>query len=152
MEATSTEPDLVALFSDLVRLETELWDAVDARLHAACGLTLGRFDTMRVIARTSSCRVCDVAEGLSITVGGASKMIDRIEAAGHCARRANPDDRRSSLVGLTPAGTSLLDEATAVVQDELAIRLGSVLSARALEQLSTTIATLRSARAEERKP
>ncbi|MCW2722657.1 MAG: MarR family transcriptional regulator [Pseudonocardia sp.] len=140
------------MFSDLVRLETELWDAVDARLHAACGLTLGRFDTMRVIARTPSCRVCDVADGLSITAGGASKMIDRIEAAGHCARRANPDDRRSSLVGLTPAGTSLLDEATAVVQDELAIRLGSVLSARALEQLSSTIATLRSARAEERKP
>ncbi len=142
MEATSQEPDLVRLFSDLVRLETELWDAVDARLRADCDLTLGRFDTMRVIARTPSCRVLDVAAGLSITVGGASKMVDRIEAAGHCRRRPHPDDRRSSIVELTPEGAAVLAAAEATVEGELVIRFGG-LSPRALDQLGTTITTLR---------
>ena len=58
MEVTSR--DFTSLFSDLVRLETELWDAVNARLRDGCGLRMGRFDTMRVIARTALCRVFDV--------------------------------------------------------------------------------------------
>lgn len=137
--------DLRRLFSDLVRLETELWDAVDARLRAALDLPLGRFETMQVIERTASCRVFDVVSQLSITVGGASKAVDRIEALGLCERRSNPDDRRSSIIELTPAGQALLVRAVPVVADELEIRLGSVLPARSLDQLSTTIATLRSA-------
>jgi DNA-binding MarR family transcriptional regulator len=60
-------------------------------------------------------------------------------------RRSDPGDRRSSIIELTLAGASLLAEATAVVDSELATRLGSALSARALKQLSTTIAQLRSA-------
>lgn len=143
MEVTSG--DLTALFSDLVRLETELWDALDARLRTECGLRVGRFDTMRVIARTTPCRVFDIAEGLAITVGGASKMVDRIEAAGHCVRRSNPDDRRSSIIELTPAGGSLLATAAAVVEDELRARIGSALPAADLARLHTTVVALRRA-------
>ena len=143
MEVTSE--DLTGLFSDLVRLETELWDALDARLRAECGLRMGRFDTMRVIARTSPCRVFDLAEGLAITVGGASKMVDRIEAEGHCVRRSNPDDRRSSIIELTPAGRSLLAAAAAVVEDELGARLASVVPAAELARLHTTVIALRKA-------
>jgi DNA-binding MarR family transcriptional regulator len=50
-----------------------------------------------------ACRVFDINEQLSITVG-ASKLVDRIEAAGLCRRRVNPDDRRSRFIELTPAG------------------------------------------------
>ncbi len=143
MEATSAGVDVTALFTDLVRLETELWNAVDARLRENCGLRMGGFDTMRLIARTPSCRVLDIASGLSITVGGASKMVDRIETAGHCVRHSDPRDLRSSIIGLTPAGESLLTTATAVVEVELRHRLGSALSAPALAELSTAITELR---------
>lgn len=142
MEVSSE--DLTALFSDLVRLETELWDALDARLRDECDLRMGRFDTMRVIARTTPCRVFDIAEGLAITVGGASKMVDRIEAAGHCVRRSNPDDRRSSIIELTAAGVSLLAAAASVVEDELTARFASVSTAD-LAHLHVTLATLRKA-------
>jgi DNA-binding MarR family transcriptional regulator len=135
--------DLRQLFSDLVRLEIELWDAVDRRLRSELGLSMGSFDVMQVIARTPSCRVHDIARELSITVGGTSKAVDRIEAAGHCVRRTNPGDRRSSIIELTTAGARLIAEASAVVDDELGIRLGSALSAHTLDQLSTTIAKLR---------
>ncbi len=136
---------LARLFTDLVRLEIELWDAVDARLKRAADLPLGRFLAMRVIAGTASCRVFDIAGELSITVGATSKVVDRIEAAGHCARRPNPGDRRSSFIELTPAGRSVLADATTEFEAELAARLGSVLPVEALDQLGATLATLRRA-------
>ena len=135
--------DLLHLFSELVRLETELWSVVDARLRADHDLTLGRFETMRVIARRRPCRVNDVADELVITIGGASKVVDRVEAAGHCRRRGNPDDRRSSFIELTPAGRRMLAAATTTVEDELRKLIGSAVPERALQQLSTTLSTLR---------
>jgi DNA-binding MarR family transcriptional regulator len=137
--------DLKRLFSDLIRFETELWNAVDARLRTDFDLPMSRFEPMQVIDRTESCRVHDIARELSITVGGTSKLVDRIEACGYCVRRANPDDRRSSIIALTQAGRHVLTEATVAFEEELEIRLGQAPSPRALEQLSTTIAALRSA-------
>jgi DNA-binding MarR family transcriptional regulator len=141
-------PDMSRLFSELVRLETELWDAVERRLRADHGLPLPHFEFMQVIARTRNCRVQDIATELSITVGGASKIVDRIEAAGQCARRANPDDRRSSIVELTPAGKRLLPRAAGSVEDELRRRLGPALSDRAAVQFTRTLARLRDAASE----
>ncbi len=137
-------PDLQPLFSDLVRLETELWNTVEARLRAEHGITLPFYEFLRVIARTPGCRVHDIAAELGITVGGTSKIVDRIEAAGYCARQANPVDRRSSLLLLTPAGRRLLPRASATVDRELRARLGSVLTERSLAQLTKTLARLRS--------
>lgn len=141
----AADPDLKVLFSELVRLETELWNAVEARLRSDHGITLPFFEFMRIIARLRDCRVQDIASELSITVGGTSKIVDRIEAAGYCVRHANPRDRRSSIIALTPAGKRLLPKITATVDDELRIRLGPELSGRSLTQLTKTLARLRAA-------
>ena len=141
--AAEDGPDLKILFSELVRLETELWNSVEARLRADHGITLPFFEFMQVISRRPQCRVQDIAAELNITVGGTSKIVDRIEAAGHCARRANPDDRRSSIVELTPAGRRLLARAAGTVEDELRGRLGAALSDRAAVQLTRTLTRLR---------
>jgi DNA-binding MarR family transcriptional regulator len=138
-------PDLSTLFAELIRFETELWNGVDTRMRADFDLPLSRFEPMQVISRTRSCRVFDIADELSITVGGTSKLVDRIEAAGHCDRRANPADRRSSIIELTPAGRRLLAKATAVFEEELQARLGSAMSARSLEQFATSLTRLRAA-------
>jgi DNA-binding MarR family transcriptional regulator len=137
--------DLQQLFSELIRFETELWNAVDARLRAESGLQLTWFEPMQVISRRPGCRVYDIADELSITVGGTSKLVDRIEAAGYCRRRPNPGDRRSSIIQLTPAGKRLLARATRAFADELELRLGSAVAPRSLEQFSTTLAKLRAA-------
>jgi DNA-binding MarR family transcriptional regulator len=139
--------DLLDLFSQLVRFETELWNAVDARLRREFDLPLSRLEPMQVIARRPSCRVNDIAEELSITIGGTSKLVDRIEAAGYCIRRANPDDRRSSSIELTAAGRRVLTKATKAFEDELEDRVGSAVSARSLQQLYSTIVKLRAANA-----
>ena len=144
--------DLKAVFHELIRFETELWNAVEARLRADFDLPLSRFEPMRVIARRDSCRVYDIAEELAITVGGTSKLVDRIEAAGHCHRRANPDDRRSSIIELTPAGRLLLAQADEAFEDELRLRIGSAVPARSLDQFLATLTRLRSASSAAKRP
>lgn len=131
------------VFQELVRLETELWDAVDARLRAEHGLPLGRFEPMRVVDERGACRVQDIAQQLSITVGGASKLIDRIEADGLCRRTPHPGDRRSSLIELTSAGALLLANCTTTFQAELDTRLSTALSTQSLEHLRDTLARVR---------
>jgi DNA-binding MarR family transcriptional regulator len=136
-------PDLELVFHDLVRYQIQLWNQVDARLRADLEIPLGHFEGMRSIASRDGCRVYDVAEDLVITIGGASKLVDRIEASGFCERLANPDDRRSSLLRLTASGTAMLAKASLAVNDELRRRLGQRLTADGLESFATTLTTLR---------
>ena len=135
--------DLRLVFDDLVRFETILWGVVDGRLQEECGLGLASLNTMLVIDATPLCRVHDIARAVAITVGGASQAVDRLESAGLCARRANPSDRRSSIVELTPEGTQLLAIAAPVFDRELDRLLGAPLPATALTQLAEALTTLR---------
>jgi DNA-binding MarR family transcriptional regulator len=137
--------DLRLLFSDLIRFETELWNAIDARMRSEHDLPLHKFEPMQVIAATRDCRVYDIAGALSVTTGGVSKIVDAIEASGQCKRRPNPGDRRSSIIELTPAGKRALAKASRTFEVELEARLGAALPARALEQFGATLRTLRMA-------
>jgi DNA-binding MarR family transcriptional regulator len=137
--------DFERVFSELVRLETELWNATDARLRADFDLPLSRYEPMRVIERRGSCRVNDIATDLVITIGGTSKLVDRTEASGHCRRRPNPQDGRSSVIELTPSGRRLLAKAGMALEDELTARLGAVLSPRILQQFAASLTKLRAA-------
>ncbi|MFJ8669801.1 MarR family winged helix-turn-helix transcriptional regulator [Streptomyces sp. NPDC093600] len=137
--------DLKLLFDSVIRLETELWNGVDATLRAACDLPMTWLDILRLLDRTGGCRVQDMADEFAITVGGASKVADRVEAAGYCARRANPDDRRSSIVELTPAGRGKLEQALEVFEEELRLRFAPLLDDREAVDLIATLDRLRSA-------
>ena len=137
--------DLRQLFNDLIRFEIELWNAVDARLKSEFGLPLTHFEPMSVIERVPRCRVYDIATELGITTGGTSKLVDRIEASGYCRRLPNPDDRRSSLLELTPDGRRVLAEAGVAFDEELQRWLGAAVPERTLRQFAATLARLRAA-------
>ena len=149
----STAPSSVefaGLFSDLVRLETELWDRVDRRLRRDHDLPLSWFEPMQVMDRVAGCRVADIAETLSITVGGVSKLVDRIEHAGWCERAPNPDDARSSVLVLTRAGKRVLRSAEGSFGDELAVSVGAAVSPERLASFASTVHDLRRHIADER--
>jgi DNA-binding MarR family transcriptional regulator len=131
------------LFSDLVRLETRLYNVLDTRLKTEHDLPLGQFEFLRFIASRGSARVYDLAHEMAITVGATSKAVDRLEASGRCRRTANPHDRRSSLVTLTPAGERILAEATPTVEAELQTWIGSVLPPEVLDKLAISLSMLR---------
>jgi DNA-binding MarR family transcriptional regulator len=137
--------DLRDVFDDLVRFETVLWNTVDARLQRDCGVTLSSLNVMMIIAATPSCRVLDIANALSITIGGTSQAVDRLEAAGRCARHPNPADRRSSVLELTAAGQELLATAGVVFDEELETFFRDPLSTTALDDLAAALATVRRA-------
>jgi MarR family transcriptional regulator, organic hydroperoxide resistance regulator len=140
--------DMRQVFDDLVRFETMLWSAIDDRLQTECGTSLASLNIMLIIDATPNCRVFDIAQALAITVGGTSQAVDRLEAAGHCRRRSNPMDRRSSILELTPAGTSLLEIAAPAFDRELDRLLRAPLSEVAITRLGGTLGTLRKSAAE----
>ena len=139
----SLRVELATLFSDLVRLETELWEMIDRRLRRDHDLPLSWFEPLQVIDRVPNCRVADIAETLSITVGGTSKLVDRIERAGLCSRAPNPDDARSSVLALTRAGRRVLLAARGSFDEELEARLGAAVSPEQLALVASTVRAVR---------
>ena len=69
-------------------------------------------------------RVQDLSADIGITVGAASKLVDRLERDGLASRSPNPTNRRSSLIALTPAGQQALASASQVCTRALAGRVG----------------------------
>ncbi|MEA2293803.1 MAG: MarR family transcriptional regulator, organic hydroperoxide resistance regulator [Solirubrobacteraceae bacterium] len=121
--------DGVAWATDLIRLEIALWDRVDARLRESHQLPLAFFESLYAISRTrgESPRVGDLARALRVTVGGTSKLVDRIERAGLMTREPDPGDRRASRVVLTKAGKRKLTAAVTTYEAEVGSILGGVL-------------------------
>ena len=143
VKAAADTLDLPSVFSDLIRLETEIWNLVEARLRRDHDLPLTWFEPMQVIDLTPSCRVIDISKALSITVGGASKLVDRIESAGLCERKPNPGDGRSSTIRLTRSGRRMLTAALRTFSDEVGIWLGEPLSGSELKRFADTVSRLR---------
>ena len=134
----------VAWATDLIRLEIAVWDRVDARLREFHELPLAFFEPLLFISRAprGSLRVGDLAHALRITVGGASKLVDRIERAGLIARELDPDDRRASRVVLTKAGTRKLAAALKTYETEAGRILGGVLRPAEQREMSDYVSRL----------
>ena len=118
---------------------------MDARLRQECGVPLGRFEAMVVVSSLGTCRVFDIASALAITVGGASKLVDRVEAAGYCSRKINPGDRRSSLLDLTKEGKAVVARGRAVIEAELDSWFTPVLTTQEASTLLQLLARVPSA-------
>ena len=118
----------VRWLNDLIRLEIMLWDHVDARLKREHDLPLSSFETLLALEDGEPRRIGDLAGMLRITIGGASKLADRVRAAGLIDRAADPGDRRASLIALTPRGRAGLAAATITYDAAVAEMLDGVLN------------------------
>ena len=130
--------------SALIRLEIVLWERVDARLRERHDLPLSFFESLYFIAQApdGSLRVGDLAKALRVTVGGTSKLVDRIESAGLIARQPDPDDRRAARVALTRDGERQLSAATKTYEQEVAAFADPVLSADEQREMHASITRL----------
>lgn len=114
------------LFDHLVRCETRIYNALGERLKADHGIVASQFEFLHYLARHPRSRVADLAVNFAIGIGATSKGIDRLETRGWARRVPNPEDRRSSLVELTPAGRELAEAAEATFREQLEVLIGSV--------------------------
>ncbi len=94
------------------------------------GITLGEFDVLAALRRAGPGAARSpgtLARLAMVTPAGMTGRLDRLEAAGLVRRRPDPDDRRGTLVALTPAGAALADRAV----EDLVASEEAVLSALA---------------------
>jgi DNA-binding MarR family transcriptional regulator len=74
------------------------------------GLTFAQSRVLRILARHGEpMRMGDLAARFEVAPRSATSMVDSLEALGLVGRQADPTDRRSVLVGLTPDGLALMD-------------------------------------------
>ena len=136
--------NLDTLFTDLVRVETRLYNAVAERVKAETDVGAGHFELLRYVRDHPDARVADLASSFAIGVGTTSKIVDRLETQGWIERRPNPANRRSSLLALTPAGESVVSRTEPAWQAAIQEILGGAVTPEELTALSLALGALRS--------
>jgi len=125
------------LFDVVVRYEIALWNVVDGALADAGAVSLAQLQALTIVEEMSgAARVLDIAEGIGVTIGAASKLVDRLERSELAERRPNPDDRRSSLIALTDDGEAAYRKAAGVRSSVLAQVLEPDVAASAVAALA----------------
>jgi DNA-binding MarR family transcriptional regulator len=79
---------------------------------APLGLSWAQARVVRLLA-DGPLNMAAIAERLAIVPRSVTDVVDRVEEAGLVNRRPDPDDRRSTLVELTPAGRQLVEQLVA---------------------------------------
>ncbi|MFD9042523.1 MarR family winged helix-turn-helix transcriptional regulator [Streptomyces bottropensis] len=107
--------EAVVLYGDILRLTDAFGGRADRTIREAAGLGGSEFEVLLRLARhperrTTSARL---AEDLSFTSGGLTRLMARMEEAGLITRHPHPEDRRASLLEATEKGNDLLDRALA---------------------------------------
>lgn len=75
-------------------------------LHLGSDLAYVQFELLGRLMRAPSAglRMTDLADGVAVSRSGLTYQVAKLEASGLVARSASPDDERSVVVQLTPAG------------------------------------------------
>ncbi|GAA2502714.1 MarR family winged helix-turn-helix transcriptional regulator [Actinocorallia cavernae] len=144
-KTTGDTAGLLDFFSDLVRCETRLYNALNDRLRERHGIVTSQFEALRYLRDHEGARVADLAAEFAIGIGATSKGVDRLEKQGWAVRAPNPADRRSSLLALTEEGTALVGAAEETFGAALAELITGVLDDASTTAAAQTLSRLRSA-------
>ena len=108
----------MALVTSIMRVQQVLLARVEAALRPS-GLTFARFEVLRLLGftRTGTLPIGKIGERLQVHAASVTNAVGRLEADGLVERAPNPDDGRSVLVTLTPAGRRLVESATRSLND-----------------------------------
>ncbi|NHC13088.1 MarR family transcriptional regulator [Motilibacter deserti] len=82
--------------------------AVARRLVPQSGLSLTAAATLARLSREGPSRVSDLAAAEGVTQPAMSQLVGRLERDGFVDRHPSPEDGRSVLTALTPAGAEVL--------------------------------------------
>lgn len=96
--------------------------AVSARSLAAVEerVTVAQFRMLVVLSTRGETKLVALAELLQVAPSTAMRMVDRLIAAGLAERRANPANRRETLLRLTAEGRRTVEDVTARRRAEIA--------------------------------
>ena len=117
--------DGMAAVTSLMRAQQLLLTQIDAVLRPF-GLTFARFELLRLLSFASEQRMTMLRAGHRLQVHPTSltSLAQRLGEDGLVERVANPDDGRSAILVLLPAGLELVERATAALNAEGFERVG----------------------------
>jgi len=120
MSSTSTAPHLEA-WRAVVTSHAAVTDRVQRALTAADLPPLSWFEILWAVKRSPDGRprMSELAEWLTLSRGGITKLVDRLQEAGYIERASCSSDRRSLHAELTPAGEKMLEEMRLVYEGEI---------------------------------
>ena len=93
---------------------------IEEILQEETGLLLADHEALlNLIAAERPLRMSDIAQLLTLSRGGTTKVIDRLEALGYAARTPDAVDRRATVVEITPEGRKAHENTKRIVDAEL---------------------------------
>ena len=110
------DDDRITAIGLLVEAESALVRVLDEELRRSAGMPLSTYEVLVRLGRSPGRRLrqVELSRQLSLTTGGVTRLVDRIEAAGLVRRTTSPTDRRASFAELTDTGAGALNRATEV--------------------------------------
>jgi DNA-binding MarR family transcriptional regulator len=114
-ERPDLDPSAIGVIGRISRLARELEQRLEP-VYREHGLEPGWHDVLATLRRHGApyrLRPTELTSASMLTSSGTTKRLDRLEHAGLIARAPDPDDRRGTLITLTPAGLELIDKLTA---------------------------------------
>lgn len=135
------EPLAMYAAVSVIRAQQVVTTTIDRALKPL-DLTFARYEVLMLLAfsRRGALPVTKVGERLLVHPTGITRLVDKLEAQGLVRRAPHPEDRRSVLVAVTPAGRRLAKRATKVLGE---VRFGFDVAPEQLEQLVTILQGIR---------
>jgi len=139
-QKAAREPAL-GLLRELVKTYQAFYTYDDAHIRQL-GLTMPQFDVIATLGNTPGMIMSQLAEKTLVTKGTLTGIVDRLEQKGLVRREVPPDNRRSFIVLLTPAGQQLFEDIFPAHIDYLKERL-QPLSEEEMAELKCALRRLR---------
>ena len=139
--APETSSPAIEAFVRLVRGSVAVTRRLSAQLSADHGLSLNEYEALLLLARAPESRMrrIDVANGLTLTAGGATRLLDGLERDRFVAREQCSADRRVSYAVLTRAGRDKLRESSKSHTRQIRELLGAHYDDDELRQLAALL-------------
>jgi DNA-binding MarR family transcriptional regulator len=136
--------DGMAALTSIIRVEQILMSRVEAHLRPL-GLTFARYELLVLLdfSRNGSLPLGKIGARLQVHPASVTNAVDRLEADGLVERVAHPDDGRTRLATITPAGRRTVRRATRTLNEQVFSDLGW--SRRDLDALFRILRRLRKA-------
>lgn len=130
--------------TSLMRVQQLVIGQLDAVLKPH-GLTFARYEALVLLVFSSrgSLPLGKMGERLQVHPTSVTSIVRRLEGAGHVVRRPHPEDGRTVLAEITPAGRAVVEAATADL-----VASGFALNAMSQEDLRSLSELLRPVRRE----
>ncbi|MFJ8109219.1 MarR family winged helix-turn-helix transcriptional regulator [Streptomyces sp. NPDC096132] len=112
----AADHELILAFGRLQGAANRLEYILGRALEVECGISHLMFEVLLILGRAGEpgLSMRAVAQEQVLTTGGATRLVDRMEAAGLVERAEDPHDRRGKLVRLTAQGEETVVRASRV--------------------------------------